>query len=182
MDYKTFERMMQILSSTWTERELNADLMTAYWYALGDLDDSVFLQAIKRTLRTPNRWFPSPGDIRQHAEDILTTAGALPPEPDHLWAAILREARRWAMGNAFATGNAEADRALSEIGGIMAIARAENDQVGYLRHQFIQRYGTYRQRRIHDDPNLMRQPLPESGEDARQPERIAPNGDSARPK
>lgn len=163
MNRESFNQGMKLLSATWPDRSPSAQTMTAYWYALGHLDDSSFGEAVRRCLRECT-FFPAPAEILKRAEAALTTAGMLPAEPESVWPRVLSLARRWHTAMApVEWDDPDVERALREIGGLRAIAMATDDDVTWLRKGFIDRYGIYRQRRIADDLRLMGQALP-SGE------------------
>lgn len=161
MNRKTFQDGMKLLSGTWPDRSPSKETTAAYWLALNDLADEVFMRAVGIVLRR-STFFPAPAEIRRHAEDILAAAGVLPAEPETAWEAVLRMARRWSpyTGNPIFEDEA-IGRTVSELGGIGRIALAANDELPFIRRDFLSRYEVYRRRAIDGDPEIMSRSLPD---------------------
>lgn len=133
----------------------------AYWMALQDLSDDVFIESVGRCLRG-STFFPTPSEIRRHAEDILAVCGVLPAEPSSAWEVVLRMARRWSpYGDNPKFDDEAVKRAVNELGGIGRIAMAHDSELPFIRKDFIARYEVYRRRQIDSDPELMGTALPE---------------------
>lgn len=116
--------------------------------SLSDLSDELFIEAVGRCLKHCT-FFPVPSEIRSHAQNILTEHGVLPSEPEPAWESVLNMARRWSPYQPSVEFEDQAiARTVQELGGIGRIAMAHNDEIPFLRRDFLARYSTYRQREI----------------------------------
>lgn len=163
MDYETFKDGMKLLAAAWPDRSPGETTMAAYWLALADLSDDVWMAAVGRCLRG-SRFFPAPAELREAAEEVLASAGMLPPDAEEAWRDVLNCARRYVPGPGPEgtpwNFTPDVQRALDDLGGLRTIAMSDDGEVSWLRKQFLDRYRIYRRRRIDDSPDLMAQSLP----------------------
>lgn len=159
MNRKAFEDGMKLLAATWPDRAPSTQTMAAYWMALSDLSDDVWMEAVGRILRTA-RFFPAPAELRTAATEVLTSHGKLPDEPEPAWEAVLKAARTWTPYGPQPSFSDEAiSRTVSELGGMGRIAMASDYEVTFIRKEFLSRYGIYRQRQIDSHPGVFGQLL-----------------------
>lgn len=166
MNRKTFQDGMKLLSATWPDRSPSSQTLAAYWMALSDLSDDVWLQAVGRVLKT-SKFFPAPAELRSAATEVLTSHGMLPDEPEPAWAAVLGMARRWSPYQPTVEFEDQAiARTVKELGGIGRIALADDRELPFLRKDFLARYAVYRQRAIDTSRDVFGRMLP-AGDDGK---------------
>lgn len=156
----SYQTGMARLAAMWPGRSPDGDTAAVYADALGHLDDTVWERAITMCLRECT-FYPVPAEILQRAEWILTEAGVLPDTPEDAWSQVLMAARSSRPGES--TGLDPMTReVLQTIGGIYAVKIAEGPaEIAALRRQFLDIYGSMRQRLIRRSGALA-QPLPAS--------------------
>lgn len=162
MNQQVFERGMKLLAATWPDRSPTSQTTAAYWMALSHLDDTTFGESVTRCLRECT-FFPRPAEILERAEAALTTAGLLPEDAETVWNRVAEVARSWHPAKGPTTWiNEDIDRALRDVGGFRTVALSDDNDVRFIRKDFLARYSAYRQRRIAADQALMGQALPAS--------------------
>ena len=123
------------------QSEISAPLAQTYAATLGDLADDVFAAAIMRHIRS-SVWMPKPAELRRQAEAVASDrAGLL--DAGNAWDRVLTIARRWHPALRTADLMDQTTRAaLASIGGIRAVALADDDQVTQLARRFRRDYET----------------------------------------
>lgn len=133
----------------------------AYWVALQELGDDVFMAAVGRCLRT-QRFMPTPADVIQAARRVLEEEGLFPDDPEVAWERVQRWASHCLYGGERPNEiNDAAARTVKELGGIRAIGMTDLKDMPFVRKDFIKRYSVYREREIMNDTGIFAQSLPE---------------------
>lgn len=176
MNKTTFGKGMALLSTLPRQKSAESTdelRRQAYWMALNDLSDELFIESVGRCLKH-STFFPTPSEIRRQAEDVLTAYGVLPTEPEPAWETVLKMARHWSPYQPAVAFEDEAiSRTVSELGGMGRIAMADDREIPFLRRDFLARYAVYRQRRIDNGSGMFGQLLSGSSSPA-----IADGGDA----
>lgn len=150
LDPETFIKAMEHAGPIWN-RPITPELLEAYEEALSDIDTGVFLAALKEATRTA-RWFPTPAELRQAADRLLTEAGVYPLEPAAMWLHIESSLRAQGYARDLTVADLglpeEAATAFLEVTRIRELAEANPYRRSEIRADFERAYSTYRTRLI----------------------------------
>ncbi|MDE2098004.1 MAG: hypothetical protein KGL39_12195 [Patescibacteria group bacterium] len=169
-----FQQCMARFQALWPERKPTRETLEAYWFALHDLDDTVFEIAVAECLKTCT-FYPKPAEILAKTREVLQRFSLLPPEPELAWGEVMLALQHyhpdlgWLSDqneNGVRVPNGQSrlsplvEQAAKVVGGINRICMASERELGFIRREFLDFYSPKREAEL-SYGGLMTQALPE---------------------
>lgn len=157
MTEEVFKQCMAILGKNWPKELPTADQVSLYREFLADLHDSTLKAAIAACIKSC-KFFPKIAEIRERAIATLELSGHFPPVAEVAWEEALDKARHWNWIDEVRYSDELVAQAVRAVGTIRRIAETANDDLGWLRKEFIEFYAIKREQELRNNDELLTLP------------------------
>lgn len=141
-------RIVAVYLNHFKQRDIDADMaVQVYHEILDDVNDDLLMAATKQWLSTAHPHPPSPGELRDLALRLVTRDEL---SADEAWAEVVRVRNRIGSYGVPEWSNARIAITLESFGRWKEFCMIEDDQMSFVRAQFMKIYET-RRAREHDD-------------------------------